>query len=68
MPKFDTQYQAYRRDKLHEFRNMDPDYLVDALGIDTDTLMDLLWRQIEEHIETTYEEEFDYGDEESEDC
>ena len=47
---------------------MDPDYLVDALGVDTDTLMDLLWRQIEEHIETTYEEEFDYGDEESEDC
>jgi hypothetical protein len=55
MPKFDTTYQAFRRDRLHVFRNMDPDDIVCELGIDTDTLMDALWFKIEEYIQQEYD-------------
>lgn len=62
MRSYDIEYQAFRREWLHRLRNMDPDDLVCELGIDTDTLIDALWFQIEQHIEKEYE----YG--EDEDC
>jgi len=52
--QFDTDYQAFRRDKLHMFRNMDPDDIIYELGVDTDTLMDALWFKIEEYIQQEY--------------
>ena len=55
MPRFDTKFQAFRRDKLHMFRNMDPDSIVCELEIDTDVLVDRLWFEIEQHIEKEYE-------------
>lgn len=60
MPKFDTKYQAYRRDQLNKYREMDPDVLIAELDIDTDILMDVLWFKIEEKIQEEYE---DYADE-----
>lgn len=63
MRSYDTEYQAFRREWLHRLRNMDPDDLVSELGIDTDTLIDALWFQIEQHIA----KEYDNGDEEDED-
>lgn len=57
MPKFDLKYQAYRREQLHIFRNMDPDDIVAELDIDTDTLMDRLWKELEQHIEENYNDE-----------
>jgi len=61
MVKFDTDYQAYRKDTLHRLRNMDPDELVDELAIDTDSLISALKDDIELYIEETY-----YGDNEDE--
>ena len=55
MRRYDTDYQAFRREWLHRFSNMDPDDLVCELDIDTDTLMDVLWFKIEQHIEKEYE-------------
>lgn len=66
MPKFDTTYQAYRREQLHRFSNMDPDDIICELNVDTDLLMDVLWFKIEEYIETNYEDETD-GDKEDDD-
>jgi hypothetical protein len=66
MKGYDTDFQAFRREWLHRFSNMDPDDLICELDIDTDTLMDVLWLQIETHIAKEYEAYED--DEESEDC
>lgn len=55
MRRYDTEYQAFRREWLHRLSNMDPDELVCELGIDTDTLMDAIWFKIEEYIEKEYE-------------
>ena len=60
MRNYDTEYQAFRREWLHRFSNMDPDELVCELGIDTDTLMDAIWFKVEEYIEKEYEY---YGEE-----
>ena len=67
MPRFDTNYQAFRRECLHRFSNMDPDDIVCELDVSTDLLVDVLWFKIEEWIETKYEEEYGYGEEETDD-
>jgi len=63
MKGYDTEFQAFRRDWLHRFSNMDPYDLVCELDIDTDTLMDVLWFKIEQHIA----KEYDYYEDENED-
>ena len=63
MSKFDTHYQAFRRDQLHKLSNMDSDDIIYELGVETDLLMDVLWFRIEEYIQTKYEEEYGYGEE-----
>lgn len=59
MPRFDIEYQAYRREQLHKLRNMDPDVLVSELDVSTETLIDVLWETVENYIEENYD-----GDEE----
>lgn len=62
MKSYDLDFQAFRRDWLHRFKNMDPDDLICELAIDTDTLMDALWLQIERHIEQEYTNDEDERD------
>jgi hypothetical protein len=64
MPKFDIEYQAFRREQLHRIRNMDPDVLVAELDINTDTLMNVLWEEIEQHIEDNYNDDQENDDDE----
>lgn len=63
MPRFDTRYQAFRREQLHKYSNMDPDCLVSELQVDTNYLIDVLW----EIIETTIEENYDDNHENEDD-
>lgn len=58
MTGYDTEFQAYRRNELHKYKNMDPDDLVCELDIQTDELIDKFWEKIEITIEENY-----YGDE-----
>lgn len=55
MPRYDIDYQAYRREQLHKLRNMDPDMLVAELNASTDELMDVLWEHVEHYIEENYD-------------
>jgi hypothetical protein len=66
MPKFDIDYQAYRRERLHRYANMDPDMLVEELGVETLELMDALFYKIEKTIEQDYDEENEEPNEEEE--
>ena len=61
MRSYDTDFQSYRREWLHRLSNMDPDDIICELGIETDTLIDRLWFEIEEFIQKEYEY---YGDDE----
>jgi hypothetical protein len=67
MPRFDTEFQAWRRDQLNKLRNMDPDDLVGELDLDTDEILDKMWEKVEFYIEENYyeydEEECEEGDE-----
>jgi len=63
MPKFDIDYQAFRREQLHKLRNMDPDMLVAELDVNTDTLIDVLWEQVEIYIEENYDDNEENDDE-----
>lgn len=67
MTRFNTTYQAYRREQLHRFSNMDPDDIISELNVDTDLLMDVLWFKIEEYIEDNYANGDELDDETSED-
>ena len=59
MKSYDVRFQAFRREHLHRFANMDPDDIVCELGIDTDTLMEALWLNIEQYISQEYTDDDD---------
>jgi hypothetical protein len=61
MARYDIEYQAFRREQLHQLRNMDPDVLVAELDLSTDALVDVLWEWVEQYIEEKYD-----GDQEDE--
>ena len=52
---------------MHRLSNMDPDDIICELAIDTDTLMDRLWEEIEEYIARAYDDEEEDLDDDEED-
>ena len=55
MTRYDTDYQAFRRDWLHKLRQMDPDVIVAELQLDTDEIIDKFWETVELYIEENYD-------------
>jgi hypothetical protein len=64
MAKYDTTYQAFRRDQLNKYREMDPDVLISELDVDTDILIEVLWFKIEEKIQEDYNNGYENEEEE----
>ena len=60
--KYDTDFQAFRRDRLRFLSDMDPYDLVCELDIPTPVLIDRLWDFVELYIEKEYFTEEDLED------
>ena len=59
MPRYDIQYQAFRREQLHKLSSMDPYDLVCELGVTSEEVLDKFWELVENRIESEYNEEDD---------